>query len=154
MSEKKVFEYNLMDAWHAPIYSVTIPESDQNIVYYAISAHRLFPDINGEIKTVEISDKAMEEVRRLISTSKAYEISEVEENKDCIVLDGYIQEFYITDGCGGNAIIQAYNLQSYRTNRKIYPKVSSLRKLLKDLSKVLVPEGVDARCFRLTSESE
>lgn len=58
MSDKKVFEYNLMDAWHAPIYSVTIPESDQNIVYYAISAHRLFPDINGEIKTVEISDKA------------------------------------------------------------------------------------------------
>lgn len=154
MSDGKLFEYNLMDAWHAPVYSVTISESDKNVVCYAISAHRLFPEINGEIKTVEISDKVMEEVRKIIVASKAFEIDEIEENKEWVVMDGYINEFYISDGSGGHAVIETYNLWYFKYDPKTYPKASALKKLLKDLSKVLVPEGVDARCFREEADSE
>ena len=154
MSAGKLFEYNLMDAWHLPIYSVTIPESDKNIVYYAISANRLFPEINGEIKTVEISNEAMEEVRKIITASKAFEIDEIEKNKEWAVMDGYINEFYISDGSGSHAVIEAYNLWNFKYDPKTYPKASALKKLLKDLSKVLVPEGVDARCFREEADSE
>ena len=147
MADRKLFEYNLQDAWQMPISSVTILQ-DQNIVFYTLprdGAEKFPPQ---DHKSVEISNEAMEKVKSIITESRVFEIDEVEENMDIFCLDGVINEFYVSNENKDNTV-EAFNLSTYKSYTKKYPKAAKLIKLLKDLSKVLVPEGVDKRCFYL-----
>ena len=63
-------------------------------------------------------------------------------------MDGVINEFYVS-GDDKYKTVEAFNLSTYKSYTKKYPKAAKLIKLLKDLSKVLVPEGVDKRCFKM-----
>ena len=65
-----------------------------------------------------------------------------------MVLDGYRQEFYISNGSRQKSI-SASNLQTYRYDFEKYPKASSLMKLLLDLADALVPAGVSKEYFQL-----
>lgn len=65
-----------------------------------------------------------------------------------MALDGYRQEFYISDGSRQKSI-SASNLQTYRDDFEKYPKASSLMKLLLDLADALVPAGVSKEYFQL-----
>ena len=61
MADRKLFEYNLQDAWQMPISSVTILQ-DQNIVFYTLprdGAEKFPPQ---DPKSVEISNETMEKV--------------------------------------------------------------------------------------------
>lgn len=147
MADRKLLEYNLQDAWQIPISSVTILQ-DQNIVFYTLprdGAEKFPPQ---DPKSVEISNETMEKVKNIITESRVFEIDEVEENMDICCLDGVINEFYVSNENKDNTV-EAFNLSTYKSYTKKYPKAAKLIKLLKDLSKVLVPEGVDKRCFYL-----
>ena len=147
MADRKLFEYNLQDAWQMPISSVTILQ-DQNIVLYSLPIDRAEKFSPQDPKSVEISNEAMEKVKSIITESRVFEIDEVEENMDIFCLDGVINEFYVSNENKDNTV-EAFNLSTYKSYIKKYPKAAKLIKLLKDLSKVLVPEGVDKRCFYL-----
>ena len=147
MADMKLFEYSLQDAWHMPISCVTILQ-DQNIVIYSLpedGARKFQPQ---EPKSVAISNEAMEKVKNIITESRVFEIDDVEENMDVLCMDGVINEFYVS-GDDKYKTVEAFNLSTYKSYTKKYPKAAKLIKLLKDLSKVLVPEGVDKRCFYL-----
>ena len=147
MADRKLFEYSLYDAWHMPISCVTILE-DQNIAILSLPRdgdERFLPQ---ESKSVEISNEAMEKVRNIITESRVFEIDDVEENMDIFCLDGFINEFNVSNENKYNTV-EAFNLDTYKSYTKKYHKAAKLIKLLKDLSKVLVPEGVDKRCFKL-----
>ena len=147
MADRKLFEYSLQDAWKMPISSVTILQ-DQNIVLYSLPIDRAEKFSPQDPKSVEISNEAMEKVKSIITESRVFEIDEVEENMDIFCLDGVINEFYVSNENKDNTV-EAFNLSTYKSYTKKYPKSAKLIKLLKDLSKVLVPEGVDKRCFYL-----
>lgn len=148
MSERKIFEYSLQDAWNRPISGVTILGDQKNTVLYSVpqDEEEIYPP--PEIKSIEISNEAMNRVKSLIADSKVYEIDDVEDNRDVICLDGYVNAFYVSKEKQYNSIT-VFNLGTYRYDTRKYPKACKLIKLLKDLSKVLVPEGVDKRCFNL-----
>ena len=147
MADRKLFEYSLQDAWKMPISSVTILQ-DQNIVLYSLPIDRAEKFSPQDPKSVEISNEAMEKVKSIITESRVFEIDEVEENMDIFCLDGVINEFYVSNENKDNTV-EAFNLSTYKSYTKKYPKAAKLIKLLKDLSKVLVHEGVDKRCFYL-----
>ena len=147
MADRKLFEYSLQDAWHMPISCVTILQ-DQNIVIYSLPEDGAGKFQPQELKSVAISNEAMEKVKNIIAESRVFEIDEVEENMDIFCLDGVINEFYVSNENKDNTV-EAFNLSTYKSYTKKYPKAAKLIKLLKDLSKVLVPEGVDKRCFSL-----
>jgi len=147
MADRKLFEYSLQDAWQMPISSVTILQ-DQNIVLYTLHEDGNKKYLPPETKSVEISNEVMEKVKNIIIESRVLEIDEVEENMDICCLDGVINEFYVSEDDKYNTV-EAFNLSTYKSYIKKYPKAAKLIKLLKDLSKVLVPEGVDKRCFYL-----
>ncbi|MCR4624619.1 MAG: hypothetical protein K5795_01455 [Lachnospiraceae bacterium] len=67
---------------------------------------------------------------------------------DVFCLDGFINEFYVSSE-NKYYTVEAFNLDTYKPYTKKYPKAAKLIKLLKDLSKVLIPEGVDKRCFKM-----
>ncbi len=147
MADRKLFEYSLQDAWHMPISCVTIM-GDQNIVFYSLPRDGAEKFLPQEPKSVAISNEAMEKVKNIITESRVFEIDEVEENMDILCLDGVINEFYVSNENKDNTV-EAFNLSTYKSYTKKYPKAAKLIKLLKDLSKVLVPEGVDKRCFKM-----
>ena len=147
MADRKLFEYSLQDAWHMPISCVTIL-GDQNIVIYSLPEDGAGKFQPQEPKSVAISNEAMEKVKNIITESGVFEIDDVEENMDVLCMDGVINEFYVS-GDDKYKTVEAFNLSTYKSYTKKYPKAAKLIKLLKDLSKVLVPEGVDKRCFYL-----
>jgi hypothetical protein len=90
----------------------------------------------------------MEKVKNIIVESRALEIDDVEKNMDIICCDGYINAFYISNENKYNTV-KVFNLDMYKPYINKYPNAAKLIKLLKDLSKILIPEGVDKRCFKL-----
>ena len=147
MADRKLFEYGLYDAWHIPISSVTILR-DKNIVLCSLPRDGAGKFLPQEPKSVEISNEAMEKVKSIITESRVFEIDEVEENMDVFCLDGFINEFYVSNE-NKYYTVEALNLDTYKSYTKKYPMAAKLIKLLKDLSKVLIPEGVDKRCFKM-----
>jgi len=90
----------------------------------------------------------MEKVKSIIVKSRVLEIDDVEENKDVKCCDGYVNAFYVSNENKYNTV-KVFNLDTYESYTKKYPKAAKLIKLLKDISKVLTPESVDKRCFKL-----
>lgn len=148
MSDRKIFEYSLQDAWNRPISGFTILRDQKNTVLFSVQQDDadIYPP--PEIKSVEICNEAMDKVKNIITESRAFEIDDVEDNMDVFCLDGVINVFYISNENKINTV-EAFNLATYKPYKQKYPKAYKLIKLLKNLSKVLVPEGVDKRCFNL-----
>lgn len=151
MPDRKLFEYNLCDAWGRPMRNVTVSEGEKNMVIFSTYEN---PEPRVEwrdMHSITISDEAICEIKRLIKESKVQEIEEVEDNEDLAILDGYIQDFYFADEISYTEV-SVLNMQAYKFNTRKYPKVCTLKKLLQDLEKVLVPEGVSSECFQLSCE--
>lgn len=151
MPDRKLFEYNLCDAWGRPLRNVTVSEGEKNMVIFS-TYESPEPRVEWrDMHTTTISDEAICELKRIIKESKVQEIEEVEENKDLFILDGYIQDFYFADEISYTEV-SVHNMQAYEFKPRKYPKVCTLKKLLQDMANVLVPEGVSSECFELSVE--
>lgn len=150
MLKRKVFEYRLMNAWGSTLKGISISDDEKNSVccMKARDSHVSGPYNMLDMDFIEINDDVMKTVKHILDNSRLYGIRGVEMNKEVMVLDGYRQEFYISNGSRQKSI-SASNLQTYRYDFEKYPKASSLMKLLLDLADALVPAGVSKEYFQL-----
>ena len=132
---KYIFSYSLSNAWGIPIASIDIENSLNNKIHFSV--HDGFAIV--KLGTLIINPTIIDKVKDIILESKVYEIKEVEKNEEKVVVDGYEHRFNICLGTIKSEI-KVNNLGSYIEDPLKYPKVTALRELLKNISKVLVPE--------------
>ena len=123
MEEDTLFKYELSDAWHMPIFEIAIlDKKEKNVIltgYYR------------QENVFTIPEESLREIRNIIDDDNLFKIEEVE---DALVLDGYINTFFINNGKGLKEIV-AYNL-SY-IDVKEAPNARLLKNKFNKISKII-----------------
>ena len=140
-----LFKYTLTDAWHFPLSEFAIFDSEPGYVFYWVQGKDKF-DLPMDQKSIDLADETIAKIKELIMD---LDVTEIEDLEHVIVMDGYIHEFcYIVDGrkteCTG------YNISYCKEQPKLYPNAMVLIRLLQKLKDILVPLGVDNKCFSLS----
>lgn len=150
LDDNKWFEYVLFDAWYRPLTSVTVLKADKNIVIYGVP-DKQFTNLEPQkniICTLEISDLAMDKIKSVLNNDSLFMIENLESP---IYIDGYIHKFYFCDG-KYHVELTGSNIEACRGEYEKYPCAAMVIDILKKLEEILVPEGVDQRCFMLVED--
>ena len=149
-NDAKWFEYTLFDAWCCPIAGVTILNADKNTVVYWTPDDNVtrFERMKNKMHSLSVSDASMNKIRSILRDDKLYTIKNLE---DTMVIDGYIHEFYFSDGQRKAKLI-GYNIDYSRKEYVKHPNAAFVIDILEQIAGTLVTEGVDRRCFMLKVE--
>ena len=146
MSDHKLFEYSLTDAWGIPLSSVTIHSEDSCRVTYGLF-ERFRPNIDA-LHSIVISGDSMKRIKEVLSNDRLYEIDEFEYP---FVLDGFMHEFYISDGKRVHRI-EGDNFAYCINDRDKYPNINTYNDMLNAIASILITEGIPEACFSLEIE--
>ena len=149
MTVKKVFEYILSDVWFCPYSYVTVHNSEKNEVVYRICGkeRRRYCRIDSDdYHSIVISPRAMEEIKEILQDKRLYKIRTLESPGN--IFDGYTQRFYFSDG-KKEMKLDGKNIDCCAGDRGKYPNSNIVIDVLGRIANVLIPEGVDERCFQL-----
>ena len=149
--KKTWFAYALQDAWLMDLTVVEVrTDSDKkNRVYYWSKSEKKPFYLSELAKKAEPDDAVMEQIKTILSDDRIYEMDELEQSPDIVVLDGYAQDFVFSDGTRKKKI-RGYNIQVCRGEYEKCPNSALAIDLLEEMSKILVPLGVYKKCFYLS----
>ena len=148
----KWFEYGLSDAWIWPITNVAVVQADKYFVDYEIYTTEKYYRHGLERHTIEISDSTMDKIKAILSDKRLYEIEKLEDPYSTVavdIFDGYLHYFYFNNG-EQNIVLREGNIVFCRGQYEKCPNTALVIDILEELGKVLIPEGVDEKCFKLT----
>ena len=101
-------------------------------------------DEGGPDHFLQVSDAAMEAVKKILAEDRIYTLEKLEapkENWGGI----HVYDFFFSDG---SRSVYYYGAQlEYVAGRKDFPKTNYLFDVLKRLGEILIPEGVPEECF-------
>lgn len=145
----KWFMYTLFNAWAWPLADITVFQTDKFFVEYEIhTAGNREPQAGS----IEISDSTMDKIKVILSNKRLYEIEKLEDPYTTVgvnIFDGYLHYFYFNNG-EQNIVLQEGNIAFCRGQYEKCPNTALVIDILEELGKVLIPEGVDEKCFKLT----
>ena len=154
MNSEKLFEYSLHDAWGRPEVSIAVLREGIALFFVGNSNPHFpaptEPDENG-LPSLQLSSEAVSAVIDVLRDSRLYKISneaiktEIDRARHGI-LDGFMQHFYFYNGEQVNQL-DGSNLQAYIDDPGKYPSICFLAETIDKIATILIPEGIDARCF-------
>ncbi len=140
-----LFKYSLNDARSLTLSEIAIFESEPGYVSSFVQGNNDFT-LPREQKRIDLDSATFDKIRGLISEIK---VTELEFLEHVLVLDGYAQEFsYKVDGREANFV--GFNLRYCKDQPALYPNAMVMIRLLQKLKNILVPLGVDKKCFSLS----
>lgn len=146
------FNYELSDAWFRPISSVTILTGSENIVTFEVFGGEPVyyrPD-RVPACSLKISDHTIKQIFKVLQDRRLADLAEIEHVS---VLDGYSNAFYINNGIQ-KVNVHGNNMFCCTGDHKQFPNANTLIDILENVASVLVPLGVDRRCFLLLPDDE
>ena len=100
--------------------------------------------------SLKISDYTIKQIFKVLQDRRLADLAEIEHVS---VLDGYSNAFYINNGIQ-KVNVHGDNMFCCAGDYKQYPNANILIDILENVASVLVPLGVDRRCFLLLPDDE
>lgn len=138
-----LFEYGLTDAWGIPIAHVAVFEGSAPYVSCFVKTDGILLP-SGE-KTVALDTMAIDAIRK---TLQCLNVEIIEPLTHVVVMDGYNQVFKYQNGVT-LIEITASNISACRKAPKLYPNAMAMIRAQKKIAKILMPYGVNNKCFAL-----
>ncbi len=137
--QKKLFEYSLTDAWHQPYSRVEVFSGDPGVVRFDLY------DKGNPIVEQELSIDG-DSIKQIAQLFRSLSITDLAGPSD--ILDGCINDFTYYNG-EQRIDFQVGNIDDCRKKPELYPEAIQLIEILKQVGKILIPLGVDRKCFAL-----
>ena len=154
-TDNKWFEYGLYDAFYRPLASVTILNTNRNLILYGTYKDRRFERRElglNSIHSVRVSDNTIKQIATVLKKNNGvFELNKLESAPDMIVIDGYLHRFYFSDG-DKKVELTGDNLKYCEGEYQQCPNAALVIDVLRAIGNVLIPEGIDADCFALSIE--
>ena len=146
------FNYELSDAWFRPVSSITILTGSENIVTFEVFGEEpvYYRPVQVPAGSLKISDQTIKQILEALQDRRLADLGEMEHVS---VLDGYSNVFYINNGIQ-KVNVHGDNMFCCAGDYQQYPNANILIDILENVASVLVPLGVDRRCFLLLPDDE
>ena len=146
---KKVFEYRFFGYGGILVSSVALYGGPRPAAVFQadVMKYRETIDKRNASKLL-LTDTAFEQVKAILQNTDVYSIKEL----DFVpVLDGYSHIFFFCNG-SQEIELEGHNLTYCTNDLGRYPNSSRVIALLNRIGDVLIPLGVDQKCFKLDNE--
>ena len=147
MENSLLFEYTLSNAWGMPVSGFSIFGGDAPSVSFRVrgKGSRFEPPA---YTSVALDADATARIEQLLS---GLDVADIEWLEHVVVMDGYRQDF--TYFSGGNEVsFSGSNIAYCKKEPDLYPNAMKMIRLLGELKALLVPLGVDRKCFSLSGK--